>query len=568
MVQKKIRITGAQLSFPVGAIQQNKETILNTIEIAESFESDIVIFPELCLTGYPPEDLLLRDSFLGKNYSVLEEIAEFSSDSSAIIGFVDRNIDVYKTDKKNREIANAAAIVQNGDVKGIYHKCFLPNYSVFDEARYFSKGSDPGKLFWYENIGIGINICEDIWINDGPSSSQVKNGASLIININASPFDINKSTNRRNLVIEQAKLLGVPIVYLNTVGGQDELVFDGGSFVVDKNGEVIHQSNQFEEEIFHIDLDLEVKNENTQTNLKIREKTLSIETGTIYKELSKNEEVYRALKLGLHDYVKKNNFRKVLIGLSGGIDSALTATIAVDALGSENVVGVAMPTKFNSPDSLRDATTLATNLGIEMKIIEIENLAESYRDLLKKQFENDIISVTDENIQSRIRGNLLMALSNQTGAMVVSTGNKSEMAVGYSTLYGDLAGGFALLKDVYKTEVYKLSNYRNSISKVIPENIITKEPSAELRPNQLDKDSLPDYELLDKILYLYIEEDSSSEKIISKGINEEIVYEVLEKVDRNEYKRKQVAPGVKLTEKAFGKDRRMPITNTYIRDRS
>ena len=568
MEQKKIRITGAQLSFPVGAIQQNKETILNTIEIAESFESDIVIFPELCLTGYPPEDLLLRDSFLGKNYSVLEEIAEFSSESSAIIGFVDRNIDINKTDKKNREIANAAAIVQNGDVKGIYHKCFLPNYSVFDEARYFSKGSDPGKLFWYENIGVGINICEDIWINDGPSLSQVKNGASLIININASPFDINKSTNRKNLVIEQAKLLKVPIVYLNTVGGQDELVFDGGSFVVDKNGEVIHQSNQFEEELFHIDLELEVKNETTQTNLKIREKTLSIETTTTYKELSKNEEVYRALELGLLDYVKKNNFKKVLIGLSGGIDSALTATIAADALGSENVIGVAMPTKFNSPDSLRDAKNLATNLGIEMKIIEIENLTESFRDILKNQFEDKLNSVTDENIQSRIRGNLLMALSNQTGAMVVSTGNKSEMAVGYSTLYGDLAGGFALLKDVYKTEVYKLSNYRNSISKVIPENIITKEPSAELRPNQLDKDSLPEYELLDKILYLYIEEDSSSERIISSGINEDIVFEVLEKVDRNEYKRKQVAPGVKLTEKAFGKDRRMPITNTYIRDRS
>ena len=568
MEQKKIRITGAQLSFPVGAIQQNKETILNTIEIAESFESDIVIFPELCLTGYPPEDLLLRDSFLGKNYSVLEEIAEFSSESSAIIGFVDRNIDINKTDKKNREIANAAAIVQNGDVKGIYHKCFLPNYSVFDEARYFSKGSDPGKLFWYENIGIGINICEDIWINDGPSSSQVKNGASLIININASPFDINKSTNRKNLVIEQAKLLGVPIVYLNTVGGQDELVFDGGSFVVDKNGEVIHQSNQFEEEIFHIDLELEVKKETKQTNLKIREKTLSIETATTYKELSKNEEVYRALELGLLDYVKKNSFKKVLIGLSGGIDSALTATIAADALGSENVIGVAMPSKFNSPDSLRDAKNLATNLGIEMKIIEIENLTESFRDILKNQFEDKLNSVTDENIQSRIRGNLLMALSNQTGAMVVSTGNKSEMAVGYSTLYGDLAGGFALLKDVYKTEVYKLSNYRNSVSKVIPENIITKEPSAELRPNQLDKDSLPEYELLDKILYLYIEEDSSSERIISSGINEDIVFEVLEKVDRNEYKRKQVAPGVKLTEKAFGKDRRMPITNTYIRDRS
>jgi len=565
--QKKIRITGAQLSFPVGAIQQNKETILNTIEIAESVESDIVIFPELCLTGYPPEDLLLRESFLGKNYSVLEEIAEFSSESSAIIGFVDRTKDVNKTDLKSRGIANAAAIVQNGDVKGIYHKCFLPNYSVFDEARYFSKGNDPGKLFWYENIAVGISICEDIWINDGPASLQVKNGASLIININASPFDINKSTNRKNLVVEQAKLLGVPIIYLNTVGGQDELVFDGGSFIVNKNGEIIHQSNQFQEEIFHIELELDVKNESKNTNLKIREKTLNLNTTKNYKELSKNEEVYTALKLGLRDYVKKNKFKKVLIGLSGGIDSALTATIAVDALGSENVTCVAMPTKFNSPDSLIDASSLATNLGIELKVIEIEELVEKYREILTKQFNEKIISVTDENIQSRIRGNLLMALSNQTGAMVVSTGNKSELAVGYSTLYGDLAGGFALLKDVYKTEVYNLSNYRNSISKVIPQNSISKEPSAELRPNQLDKDSLPDYELLDKILNLYIEEDSSSEKIISEGIDEEIVYGVLEKVDRNEYKRKQVAPGVKLTEKAFGKDRRMPITNTYIRDR-
>lgn len=567
MEQKKIRITGAQLSFPVGAIQQNKETILNTIEIAESVESDIVIFPELCLTGYPPEDLLLRESFLGKNYSVLEEIAEFSSESSAIIGFVDRTKDVNKTDLKSRGIANAAAIVQNGDVKGIYHKCFLPNYSVFDEARYFSKGNDPGKLFWYENIAVGISICEDIWINDGPASLQVKNGASLIININASPFDINKSTNRKKLVVEQAKLLGVPIIYLNTVGGQDELVFDGGSFIVNKNGEIIHQSNQFQEEIFHIELELDVKNESKNTNLKIREKTLNLNTTKNYKELSKNEEVYTALKLGLRDYVKKNKFKKVLIGLSGGIDSALTATIAVDALGSENVTCVAMPTKFNSPDSLIDASSLATNLGIELKVIEIEELVEKYREILTKQFNEKIISVTDENIQSRIRGNLLMALSNQTGAMVVSTGNKSEMAVGYSTLYGDLAGGFALLKDVYKTEVYNLSNYRNSISKVIPQNSISKEPSAELRPNQLDKDSLPDYELLDKILNLYIEEDSSSEKIISEGIDEEIVYGVLEKVDRNEYKRKQVAPGVKLTEKAFGKDRRMPITNTYIRDR-
>lgn len=567
MNKKTIRIAGAQKSFPVGAIQKNKQTILDCFEAAEEKEADILIFPELALTGYPPEDLLLRESFVGKNFAVLEELAEFSSSTSGVVGFVDRNLDDNHTDKQKRDIANAAAIIQNGDVKGIYHKCFLPNYSVFDEARYFAKGNNPGNVFWYEDVGIGISICEDIWIEDGPSSQQVENGASLIININASPYDQNKSDLRKELVVNQAKKLGVPIIYLNMVGGQDELVFDGGSFVVDGKGETLYQAQQFEEEIFYIDLDLEVKEQSKGPVLEIRQKGSELNPLQSAQLLSKNESLYSALKLGLFDYVSKNNFEKVLVGLSGGIDSALTATIAVDALGSNNVVGVALPSKYNTEESLVDARLLAENLDIEFKVIEIEEIVNIFRNTLKESVNDELGQITDENIQSRVRGNILMALSNQTGAMVVSTGNKSEMAVGYSTLYGDLAGGFALLKDLYKTEVYNLANFRNSISSVIPQNTIDKEPSAELRPDQFDKDSLPEYELLDEILRMYIEEDSSSEKIISKGIDENIVYDVLSKVDRNEYKRKQVAPGVKLTEKAFGKDRRMPITNTYIRER-
>ena len=567
MNKKTIRIAGVQKSFPVGAIQKNKQTILDCFEAAEEKEADILIFPELALTGYPPEDLLLRESFIGKNFAVLEELAEFSSATSGVVGFVDRNLDDNHTDKQKRDIANAAAIIQNGDVKGIYHKCFLPNYSVFDEARYFAKGNNPGNVFWYEDIGIGISICEDIWIEDGPSSQQVENGASLIININASPYDQNKTDLRKELVVKQAKKLGVPIIYLNMVGGQDELVFDGGSFVVDGKGEIIYQAQQFEEELFYIDLDLEVKEQPKGSVLEIRQKVSELDLPQSAQLLSKNESLYSALKLGLFDYVSKNNFEKVLVGLSGGIDSALTATIAVDSLGSDNVVGVALPSKYNTEESLVDARLLAENLDIEFKVIEIEEIVNIFRNTLKESVNDELGQTTDENIQSRVRGNILMALSNQTGAMVVSTGNKSEMAVGYSTLYGDLAGGFALLKDLYKTEVYNLANFRNSISSVIPQNTIDKEPSAELRPDQLDKDSLPEYELLDEILRMYIEEDSSSEKIISMGIDENIVYDVLSKVDRNEYKRKQVAPGVKLTEKAFGKDRRMPITNTYIRER-
>ena len=568
METKKLRITGAQLSFTVGAIQENKSKILNTLEEAEKINSDIVVFPELCVTGYPPEDLLLRESFVGKNFAVLEEIAEFSGRTSGVIGFVDRSLEEQTMDNVDRNITNAAAIVQNGDVKGIYHKCYLPNYSVFDEARYFAKGTKPEEIFWYEDIAVGINICEDVWINNGPAEEQVKQGASLIININASPFDINKTESRKVNVRDKAKKLKVPILYLNMVGGQDELVFDGGSFLVDAEGNIIYEARQFSEEIFSFDLELEIKNVKSENKLIVNEKKSDLPPLKTSDSLSELESMYAALKMGLSDYVEKNNFKKVLVGLSGGIDSALTATIAVDALTSDNVIGVAMPSKFNPKSSLEDAKELADNLNIELKTVNIEETAEKFRNLLKDNIDDDLKSVVDENIQSRIRGNILMGLSNQLGAMVVSTGNKSEMAVGYSTLYGDLVGGFALLKDVYKTEVYKLSDYRNSISKVIPQNIIEKKPSAELSEDQYDSDSLPEYDLLDKILKMYIELDFSSEKIINSDIDKEVVFDILEKIDRNEYKRKQVAPGVKLTSRAFGKDRRMPITNTYIRDRS
>lgn len=567
MNTKKLRITGAQLSFSVGAIQENKSKILNTLEEAEIINSDIVVFPELCITGYPPEDLLLRESFVGKNFAVLEEIAEFSGGTSGVIGFVDRSQEGQTTDNVERDITNAAAIVQNGDVKGIYHKCYLPNYSVFDEARYFTKGTKPEELFWFDDIGVGISICEDIWIDEGPAEEQVKEGASLIININASPFDVHKTKSRKEKVIYKAKKLKVPIIYLNMVGGQDELVFDGGSFVVGSDGNILHQASQFVEEVFSFDIELEIKNINSKNKLTVNEKYSDIPSIKSKEPLEELESMYSALKLGLSDYVKKNNFEKVLVGISGGIDSALTATIAVDSLSSDNVIGVAMPSRFNPESSLRDAEDLAKNLNIELKTISIEETAQKFRDLIGSNVDENLQSVVKENIQARIRGNILMALSNQLEAMVVSTGNKSEMAVGYSTLYGDLVGGFALLKDVYKTEVYKLSNYRNLISLVIPENIINKKPSAELSEDQYDTDTLPEYDLLDKILKMYIELDYSSEKIIQSGIEKDVVFEILEKIDRNEYKRKQVAPGVKLTSRAFGKDRRMPITNTYIRDR-
>ena len=565
--KKNIRISGAQYSFPVGALDSNKNKIAEAITEVEKIGSDIIIFPELALTGYPPEDLMLRESFIGKNFAKIEELAALSGETAAIVGFVDRSINSKNIDAQNRGIANAAALIQDGDVKGIYHKCFLPNYSVFDEARYFDQGTEKDKIFWFDNVGVGINICEDVWIGDGPAEAQVKKGASIIININASPFDILKSVSRKDIVTKKSKDLGVPFVYLNLVGGQDELVFDGGSFVTDSEGELVYEASEFEEEFFHLDISVEAREHAPNSGLRLINNKSKIKNLKSKKRKNKYESIYSALVLGLKDYVEKNNFKKVLIGISGGIDSALTATIACDALGSNNVIGVAMPSRFSKESSLKDAEELASNLQFELKVIEIEDITNNYRDLISGVVDEDLRSITDQNIQARSRGSLLMGLSNQLEAMVVATGNKSEMAVGYATLYGDLVGGFALLKDLYKTEVYQLVEYRNSFDeKVIPNNIIEKQPSAELKDDQLDVDSLPEYEVLDKILHMYIEGNSSSEDIIGLGIEKSVVFDVLNKVDKSEYKRRQVAPGVKLTPKAFGKDRRMPISVTYERE--
>ena len=562
---KKIRISGAQYSFPVGALDTNKNKIAETITEAESVGSDILIFPELTLTGYPPEDLMLRESFVGKNFAKLEELAALSGETASIVGFVDRSVNNQNIDAQKRGIANAAALIQGGDVKGIYHKCFLPNYSVFDEARYFDQGKDLDKIFWFEDIGVGINICEDVWIGDGPAEAQVAAGASIIININASPFDISKSESRKEVITKKSNELDVPFVYLNLIGGQDELVFDGGSFVTDREGKIFYEASEFEEELFHIDIPIEPKGTSSNSTLSLRSSGSKIEKLTTKKRKNKHERMYSALVLGLRDYVKKNNFDKVLIGISGGIDSALTATIACDALGANNVTGISMPSKYSKSSSFVDAEKLASNLKFSLNKVEIEDITDDYRKLISDSLNEGLNSLTDQNIQARVRGSLLMGMSNQTGAMVIATGNKSEMAVGYATLYGDLVGGFALLKDLYKTEVYELANYRNSIEEVIPENIITKEPSAELKEDQLDTDSLPQYSVLDKILYMYIEENLSSEEIIKSGMDKSIVYDVLNKVDKSEYKRRQVAPGVKLTPMAFGKDRRVPISVNYER---
>ena len=564
--KKNIRISGAQFSFPVGALDSNKNKIAEAITEAEKIGSDIIIFPELALTGYPPEDLVLRNSFVGKNYAKLEELAILSGETAAIVGFVDRAVNSNKIDAHNRGIANAAALIQDGDVRGIYHKCFLPNYSVFDEARYFDQGSEMDKIFWFDDVGIGINICEDVWIGDGPAEAQVGNGASMIININASPFDISKSASRKDIITKKSKNLGVPFIYLNLVGGQDELVFDGSSFVTDSNGELMYEAAEFEEELFNLDISVRVKEKASSSSLRLRNSSRKMKNPISKKRKNKYESIYSALVLGLRDYVGKNNFRKVLIGISGGIDSALTATIACDALGPKNITGLAMPSIISKESSLKDAEHLASNLKFELKIIHIEDISNKYRHLISEMLDEDLHSITDQNIQARARGSLLMAMSNQLEAMVIATGNKSEMAVGYATLYGDLVGGFALLKDLYKTEVFELAEYINTLKdEVIPRSIIEKKPSAELKENQLDTDTLPEYEVLDKILYMYIEKNASSEEIIEIGIEKSVVYDVLNKVDKSEYKRRQVAPGVKLTPRAFGKDRRMPISVTYER---
>ena len=569
---RNLRIALAQINPIVGDLKYNANKIIEHIKKAEEVKADLICFPELALTGYPPEDLLLKPQFVEDNLKALENIVENTEDVVSVVGFVDAEDDIY----------NAAAVIYNGEVKGVYRKMFLPNYGVFDEERYFQAGREPN-IFVINDINVGITICEDIWYADGPALIQSLNGAELIVNLSSSPYHVGKRDFRKRMLSTRASDYCSFVAYVNLVGGQDELVFDGGSMVFDEEGNLIAQARIFEEDFLVVDLNIEAVFRKRLHDPRRRKEKLEVEEipkifvcnrqkqrekvePRVEEDLNLEEEVFRALVLGTRDYVRKNGFEKVLVGLSGGVDSSLVAAIAVEALGSENVIGVLMPSQFTSRESIEDAEALARNLGIRTITIPITGIFEKYLEELKDVFKGRGWDATEENIQARIRGNILMALSNKFGYLVLTTGNKSEMSVGYATLYGDMAGGFAVIKDVFKTMVYRIAKHVNERAgrEIIPKRVFEKPPSAELRENQKDEDDLPPYEILDPILKAYIEEDRSFHEIVAEGYDEEIVKRVIRMVDRNEYKRRQAPPGVKITPRAFGKDRRLPITNRYV----
>lgn len=537
-----LKLALAQINPTVGDIRGNSAKIISYIKNARAMNADIIIFPELVLTGYPPEDLLNMPEFINFNLMALDTIRQHTKRITAIIGFVDKD--------RHDRLYNSAALLSNGRILGIYHKIYLPNYGVFDEKRYFTAGKEC-PVYRVEKTPVGINICEDIWVDNGPTGRQAKQGrAKVIINISSSPFHAGKYLKRCKILSRRARGNRVYIVYVNLIGGQDELVFDGRSMVFNQDGELIVQARAFKEDLLIVDIPQGIQ-----------------DTGYRIQDIGYTEEIYEALKLGLKDYIRKNGFKNILIGLSGGIDSALTALIAVDALGKDNVQCLYLPSKFSSQLSKQCVLELARNLGIKLLTIPINDIYQGYLKSLKLSGK---ITLTHENLQSRIRGTILMALSNKTGAIVLTTGNKSEMSCGYATLYGDMAGGFALLKDVPKTFVYKLSSYGNEIfykktgKEPIPLEIINRPPTAELKPNQKDSDILPEYEVLDPILQAYIEENLGREEIVRlTGASLEVVERVLRMVDKSEYKRRQSPPGVKITPRAFGKDRRFPITAAY-----
>jgi NAD+ synthase (glutamine-hydrolysing) len=560
----------------VGDLEGNVAGIIRYIRMAKQSQAQVVAFPELAVTGYPPEDLLLKSQFIDDNLSALDKIRKHVQDITAVVGFVDRKDDIY----------NAAAIICNRKIIDIYHKRHLPNYGVFDEYRYFRTGSRC-PVYRIGETWIGVNICEDIWYPEGPARIQSLAGAEVIININASPYHIGKGRTREQMLSARASDNGVCIAYLNTVGGQDELVFDGQSLVLDQDGRVLARGRQFEEDLIVIDLELEgLAKKRLHAHLR-KQKSGEPDKGSLEKiiipdgkksgprkairlpqisvELDPPEEVYRALLLGTSDYVSKNGFQGVVIGLSGGIDSALVATIAADALGKSNVTCLFMPSPYTSKGSREDAFALAKNLGVKVMEVPIDRIFRSYLSTLKRVFAGLPPDVTEENLQARIRGNLLMAFSNKFGWLVLTTGNKSEMSVGYATLYGDMAGGFAVIKDVPKTMVYDLCRWKNRVTgkTTIPERMFSKEPSAELRPDQKDSDTLPPYPALDPILRAYIEEDRSLADVLSLGCEPECAKRVIRMIDKSEYKRRQSPPGIKITQRAFGRDRRFPITNKY-----
>ncbi len=576
-MKRKFRLALGQINSTVGDFRGNAEKITQTIRLAREAGADLVAVPELAISGYPPEDLLLNSAFLRDNVSALQEVARATRGITAIVGFAEVRADIY----------NAAAILHDGKWVETYRKIYLPNYGVFDENRYFREGREI-LVCDLEGAVFGVNICEDIWYPGDPVRTQsLRGGAQVVVNISSSPYHAGKRDFRQKMLSTRAWDYATIVAYVNLVGGQDELVFDGGSMVLDQRGELVAQAKSFEEDLLLVDLDLDEvllhrlhdprgRKESLESSGEDRLKKICLAplpgkktrrpisprpTGV----LDPVEEVYRALVLGTGDYIRKNRFRRAVLGLSGGIDSSLTAAIAVDALGNKGVVGVAMPSAYSSSESLEDARLLAENLGIEFRVIPIGEVLSSYLETLAKPFAGKERDVTEENLQARIRGNLLMALSNKFGWLVLTTGNKSEMSVGYCTLYGDMAGGFAVIKDVPKTLVYKLSVFRNSVGTrpVIPLRVLEKPPSAELRPNQKDTDSLPPYEVLDPVLQDYVEEDHGLETILGKGFKRGMVEEIIRKVDLNEYKRRQASPGVKITPRAFGKDRRLPITNRY-----
>ena len=576
---RPLRIALAQINVIVGDLQGNVAKILDNVDAARNQGADLVVFPELAIPGYPPEDLLLKPQFIDANLTALETVAAAAQDILIVVGFVDREDDIY----------NAAAICHQGQVAGIYHKVYLPNYGVFDEDRYFQSDVQVPVFRWGE-VTFGVNICEDIWYPDGPTEAQALiGGAQLIINLSSSPYHVGKGGFRERMLATRAADNTVIVVFCNLVGGQDELVFDGHSLVFDAQGDLITRGRGFEEDLVVADLDLEEVFRQRLHDPRRRKQMLIAQAqsgrwapvprislsnssrGTDRPELQPREladlgrleETYRALVLGTRDYVRKNDFDTVLVGLSGGIDSSLTAVIAANALEPQRVVGVRMPSRYTSAMSNDDASQLATNLGIRLITVPIEPAFQAYLQMLSESFSGTQPGVAEENIQARVRGNILMALSYKFGWLVLTTGNKSEMSVGYATLYGDMAGGFAVIKDVPKTLVYELADWRNSQSPVIPQRAVTRPPTAELRPDQKDTDSLPPYSILDPILRAYVEEDRGKDAIVSLGFDLKTVANVLRMVDHSEYKRRQAPPGVKITPRAFGRDRRLPITNRF-----
>ena len=565
----RLRVAAAQLNLVVGDLDGNAARILETYERAEAQGCDLVAFPELAITGYPPEDLLLRPAFVAQAAEALEKVAARTGRAAAVIGFPEADGDLY----------NAAAVCANGKVLGVYRKHLLPNYSVFDEERYFEPWAEDGPLFVVGGARVAVTICEDAWSPSGPILTQAESGAELVISINGSPYYAARGRERETMLATRAADASVPLVYLNLVGGQDELVFDGASMVFDEAGNLLARAKQFEEDLLVVDLEVRpafrrraLDPRGRVRRSKLPEVAISEphldERATqprVEPTLDPVHEVYEALVLGTRDYVHKNGFTDVVIGLSGGIDSSLVAAVAVDALGPDHVTGVLMPSRFSSEGSVTDAEQLAANLGIRTATVPIEAAHAAFLEMLAEPFAGTQPGTAEENLQARIRGTIMMTLSNKFGWLVLTTGNKSEMAVGYATLYGDMAGGFAVIKDVPKTLVYALARERNERAgrALIPDTVLEKPPSAELRPDQLDSDSLPDYDALDPIIEGYVEDDQSVADLETAGHDPETVRRVARLIDRNEYKRRQAPPGVRVSPKAFGKDRRLPITNRW-----